>query len=399
MNLKFAALIVVACVSCKPTSGEPKGLEVRVDANYYDFPSADLSECYVPEFPQMEYGVGEPRVLKRTGSDCARSAMPRMCLGDIAPPRILVGYLPDLHATAVSGVTVEKVKLDGREVLKIEMVDTQDFDFEEECPLARSFLTVLVRVGEDPYLLGCEMLVDWTELPLVGGGGNRSFRETHLDDRRVCFFDPEVYEIDPQVFARALSSEGVGVAVMGAVIDGAGNTAEIFLGEGTLDSTTCGFRTRRDAADAPARIDSTISCGGGCFSDLQIASTTTDLSLDPVFSADPGDYTVFLPRPTVTVRHQGRVLANAGPFCDDLNVQVWVSRLSGGGVEFVRTNKPYLCDVELDGDQYDATCVLDADSMEFEASQGVELSAEIVVLAKVRDEHISHEEDVSEVFP
>ena len=218
----------------------------------------DRDRCETPRLTRTD---GQGRFARHVSADdgCNEATLPRVCHGDTAPPRMVLGNQPAGHF--VNGATVRVLKLDGRWALGFSMSSSQDADIVEDCPDMATYMFGIVRIGLQFRTWTCE----GRELKLVQqlSSGPEVIRQIRMDQGNPCVFDPALVGVDDTTMLQALSSSDVQVLLLFHAKDGVGNILTANLGDGILGGNTCSFSTTRDAYNQVATVVQG-SCAGSC---------------------------------------------------------------------------------------------------------------------------------------
>lgn len=266
----------------------------------------ERDRCDTPRLEQND-GQGELRRHVNPADGCAQVSLPRVCHGDSAPPRMVLGLEPSFFF--VNGATVRMAKLDGHRVIALRMDDFQDADLLEDCPDLATYMSAVVRIGPHYRSWVCEGRESKAVMAL--SDGPHVVRQILIDDGNPCLFDPTLVGIDDAEVSAALASGDIQVVLLFHARDGAGNTLTTNLGDGTLDTAQCGFTTLRTDHDQLAAV-TPISCAGACPTAPTAVLGAKQVIMPPIPPGLTGPKVV-LADPLVRVVQT--VTVSAGPSC------------------------------------------------------------------------------------
>jgi hypothetical protein len=266
----------------------------------------ERDRCHTPRLEQSD-GQGELRRHVSPADGCPEVSLPRVCHGDSAPPRMVLGLHPSFFF--VNGATVRMTKLDGHKVISLRMNDYQDADLLEDCPDLATYMSAVVRIGPHYRSWVCEGRESKAVMAL--NDGPHVVRQILIDDGNPCLFDPTLVGIGDAEVSAALASGDIQVVLLFHARDGAGNTLTTNLGDGTLDSAACGFTTLRTGHNQLASV-TPISCPGSCPTAPTAVLGPNQVIMPPI---PPGltDPTIVLADPLVRVVQT--VTVGVGPSC------------------------------------------------------------------------------------
>ncbi|HWM86012.1 MAG TPA: hypothetical protein VNO33_09245 [Kofleriaceae bacterium] len=262
----------------------------------------ERDRCETPRLPHTD---GQGRFARHVSADdgCDEAILPRVCHGDTAPPRMVLGNEPAGHF--VNGATVRILQLDGRWALGFSMSSAQDADIVEDCPDMATYMFGIVRIGMHFRTWTCE----GREQKLVQqlSSGPEVIRQIRMDQGNPCVFDPALVGVDDTTMLQALSSSDVQVLLLFQAKDGVGNILTTNLGDGVLGGNVCGFSTTRDDYDQVATVVPG-SCAGICGAAPSVALGPSQVIVPPIPPGLSGP-TIVLADAPLTIRQVVNVAA------------------------------------------------------------------------------------------
>lgn len=352
----------------------------------------DRDRCETPRIGKTD---GQGRFARHVSLEtgCDEVVLPRLCHGDTAPPRMVLGIQPS--ALFVNGASVRSVVLDGHPAFEIAMPSSEDADLVEDCPEMASYISAVFKIGGEYRSWLCQgretkKVVGLTSGPTV-------IRQSSVDTVNPCFFDPTEVGLTAAQVSQALAAGQVHAVLLFHAKDAVGNILTTNLGDGAIGGGTCGFTSHRSAYQQVAAV-TPISCPAPCSTPPTVSLGLQHVALHPV-PTGLGGPTIVQTDPTLQVTQVLTVSSS----CGAPQVSGALSRLVAGntvlvhpeGGSSVPKSLPCTSQPGPGAGQVTVKCVIKPSRIEYAAS-GAQVHADLHLAVKTGSQVITRQIAVSQ---